>query len=252
MPPTMAEAPLSPPMPPPSAAVEGGEDSNLPKPDARRASLLDSIKGAGLSKLRKRDDAAEAERRPARKEPPKAMSMQDALRERLARRNDAISGKSDRDSKQRDSIIIREAAGRASTSAPPLAKKPNSVAPVVFAKVGDPNKNDPDNESTMLPSMPARLPPRSNHHSDSDSDSDMSLDSRVTPVKKPAAIIAPPVLAAPIQPAPVRPTASLPAAPAERNDQAVFASLLARASTVGKKKSDDDSDSDGDDGEDWD
>lgn len=69
-----------------------GEGGNLPKPDARRASLLDSIKGMGMNKLKKRDDSsnAEAERRPARKEPPKAMSMQDALRERLARRNEYV------------------------------------------------------------------------------------------------------------------------------------------------------------------
>lgn len=98
-PPPMADA-GAPPMPPAAAMAapandggsggDDGEGSNLPKPDARRASLLDSIKGMGVAKLKKRDESAEAERRPARKEPPKAMSMQDALRERLARRNEYV------------------------------------------------------------------------------------------------------------------------------------------------------------------
>lgn len=91
MPPAAAAAAMA---APPSDGGAGGDDgegdSNLPKPDARRASLLDSIKGMGVAKLKKRDESAEAERRPARKEPPKAMSMQDALRERLARRNEYV------------------------------------------------------------------------------------------------------------------------------------------------------------------
>lgn len=174
--------------------------------------------------------------------------------------NSAISGKSDRDSKHRDSVIIREAAKKGPT-APPVAPAPSSapkkggLASLGFASVED--QRDSDNESTVLPKMPARMPPPRANHSDSDSDSDMSIDSR-KPTPSSAPVIPPPMakIAAPIQ----QPTTTAPpplpkpAAAPPADDQAVFASLLARASTVGKKKANDsDSDADDDeDDEDWD
>ena len=48
----------------------------------------------------------------------KPLSMQEALRARLARRNDAISGKSDKESRKRDSLVIQEA--RSSIIAQPM------------------------------------------------------------------------------------------------------------------------------------
>lgn len=76
-----------------SAGKEDGADGEegegkLPPTEGQRPNFLDAIKGMGVSKLRKREESEAVAQRVQKKEAPKQLSMQDALRERLARRNE--------------------------------------------------------------------------------------------------------------------------------------------------------------------
>lgn len=63
--------------------------SDAPVIPSQRASLLDAIKGMSVNKLRSKEESAIASQKVQKKaDQTKPLSMQDALRERLARRNE--------------------------------------------------------------------------------------------------------------------------------------------------------------------
>lgn len=89
-PPTTTTAPPPPPtsIPAPTSAaptdeIEPSENISNPPTNNARAGLLDAIKGMSVNKLKKRGEGPPKATKAA---PPKPMSMQDALKERLARR----------------------------------------------------------------------------------------------------------------------------------------------------------------------
>lgn len=70
-----------------------------------------------VSKLRNKEESAMAAMKSQKKvEQNKPLTMQEALKERLSRRNNAISGKNDKEQKRRDSLVVQ--AARTSMSGP--------------------------------------------------------------------------------------------------------------------------------------
>lgn len=279
-------APAGPPPAPagPPAAPEREEPPAAPPAAAAnpRGGLLDAIKGMGVSKLRSKDESAAAASKIQKKpEASKPLSMAEALKERLARRNEAISGKSDKATQRRDSLIVQNAratlpgpyAGDGSGTKPqPPAPSSSSAAPagrpvsmnaaapkgaVGFVSEHDGEDSDEDGFKRAPTKASYNAVTVSDDDSESDVASEFSDDSRTTP-KSPTP--APPRAAAPA-PAPSRPPPPAAAPPAsssssgkggggllDANNKAL-ASMLSKAG--GKKtKADSDSDSDGQD-EDW-
>ncbi|CAM9933333.1 unnamed protein product, partial [Ectocarpus fasciculatus] len=115
-PPPVAAAP---PPPPPVATSEPPEtDTPSTTPGetqdgsgGRRMSLMDSIKGMGVSKLRSKEEASMAAAKVQKKEESKKpVSMMEEMRLRMQRRNQAISGKKDLVQQENDSSLVKAAA----------------------------------------------------------------------------------------------------------------------------------------------
>lgn len=114
-PPAAASMPPPPPAGIPSAPAPTGSLNDIdddgpspaPAPNAR-SSLLDSIKGMSVKNLKNRDEST-VKKVQKKVEEKKPITIQDALKSRLSRLNSAISGKGDKESKRRDSLVIQQA-----------------------------------------------------------------------------------------------------------------------------------------------
>jgi hypothetical protein len=180
------------------------------------SSLLAAIKGMNVNKLRKREEANVAAAKKQREEVSKPISMMEEMRLRMQRRNDAISGKKDKEDQRRDSLIVQnvrqsmaDVVVQASTQnkpppPPPIGAKPSSLLSAGFAPVED-SDNDSDG-----PRMPRYTKPVSNDDdtvsSDASDVSDISFDepaavstqvkveSKIKPVVVPPPVIAKPTV----------------------------------------------------------
>lgn len=169
---------------PPAVVVEEGEAKVVapvgPPRDETRSSLLDAIKLAKSTKLRSKEESSAATKKLQRKEQQnKPLSMAEALKERMARRNEAISGKGDKERKRRDSLIIKAAKEKHTN--------PNVLQSVGFASVDDDEaqkKNSSDEDSIGNYVARGR---KSMFDDDSDSDlaSEFSYDTRTNDVAPP-------------------------------------------------------------------
>ncbi len=197
------------------------EDAGAAGDGGGMSSLLAAIKGMNVNKLRKREEANVAAAKKQREEVSKPISMMEEMRLRMQRRNDAISGKKDKEDQRRDSLIVQNARQsmadvvvQASTQnrpppPPPVGAKPSSLLSAGFAPVED-SDNDSDG-----PRMPRYTKPVSNDDdtvsSDASDVSDISFDepaavstqvkveSKIKPVVVPPPVIAkPPVKEDPV------------------------------------------------------
>lgn len=197
------------------------EDAGAAGEGGGMSSLLAAIKGMNVNKLRKREEANVAAAKKQREEVSKPISMMEEMRLRMQRRNDAISGKKDKEDQRRDSLIVQNARQsmadvvvQASTQnrpppPPPVGAKPSSLLSAGFAPVED-SDNDSDG-----PRMPRYTKPVSNDDdtvsSDASDVSDISFDepaavstqvkveSKIKPVVVPPPVIAkPPVKEDPV------------------------------------------------------
>jgi hypothetical protein len=106
-PPVVESAP--PPAPPPVNNIDDDNEDNGPS-SGGAPSFLDAIKGMSVAKLKSKEEAKVADAKIKREEvKAKPISMMDEMRLRMQRRNSAISGKDDKESKRRDSLIVQAA-----------------------------------------------------------------------------------------------------------------------------------------------
>uniref|UniRef100_A0A7S3MFW6 WASH1 WAHD domain-containing protein n=1 Tax=Spumella elongata TaxID=89044 RepID=A0A7S3MFW6_9STRA len=264
-----AAAPPPPPAPPaapkPAVAAKEDSDSDNEGPSGggggagKPVSFLDAIKGMSVSKLRNKEESAFAAKKVQKKvELQKPLTMAEALKEKLARRNAALSGRNDKEDKKRDSLIVQAArmqppppsnTSAAASSRPSLLSM--GFAPVAEEQVG--NNSDDEDGGFRRPGY------NKPHDSDTESEvSEFSEDSRVysapisTTPKGGAFAPSKPVAAAPAPP-PARASPVPPPAPAnERRGSGLLdssnvhlASMLNQARKVEAKH-------DGSDDDDWD
>eukprot|EP01039_Chlorochromonas_danica_P009125 gene9125-10074_t len=186
------QAPPAPPAPPSQVVNEDEQDNESTTTGNAnpRNDLFAAIKGMSVAKLRSKEESAMAARKVQQKaDQAKPMSMHDQLKERLARRHEAISGKTDKQSQRRDSIIVQNARQT-------LNNKPSNLLAIGFTDMEDANslkRGGEDDES--IPKLRAR--PTRLMSDDTDSVvSDLSMESRATfnpgtissrPAVKPAA-----------------------------------------------------------------
>jgi hypothetical protein len=156
-----AMAPPPPPMmmmggpPPPPAAAAAAAEEEIDESSSTAAggsgrSFLEQIKGMSVDRLRTKEESAIAAKKVQKKEEEdRPLSLQDALKSRLSRLNNAISGKTDKETQRRDSMKIREArmtlsagesgfdydsakpAARSAPPPPPMGARPAPPAPAV-------------------------------------------------------------------------------------------------------------------------
>eukprot|EP01038_Epipyxis_sp_PR26KG_P005982 gene5982-8238_t len=155
-PPPPPPKPMPPPPPvnsnmplPPSSTInnnqeeeEPEEDNNASSGSAPRNNLLDAIKGMSVSKLRSKEESAMAAAKVQKKvEQAKPLTMAEALKERLQRRNNALSGKDDNDQKRRDSLVVQ--AARNQQLQDNDVKAPSSLLKLGFASMNEGNNKRP-------------------------------------------------------------------------------------------------------------
>lgn len=216
-PPPMAaaeSAPPPPPPPPPSMAA-GDDEAGTQKPaggDNRRVSLLDSIKGMSVSKLRSKEEATVAAAKVQKKEESKKpVSMMDEMRLRMQRRNQAISGKKDLVQQENDASLVKAAAAKsvAAAAGGQGKKKTGTAAATLFTPAAA-----ADSEDEGRPSAVGRRPRAASEDSDNSAD-DVSVASSKRGDKKqqapPQRQSAAPAVIAPPAPRPVPPMAAPPA-----------------------------------------
>jgi hypothetical protein len=155
-----AMAPPPPPMmmmggPPPPAAAAAVAEEEIDESSSTAAggsgrSFLEQIKGMSVDRLRTKEESAIAAKKVQKKEEEdRPLSLQDALKSRLSRLNNAISGKTDKETQRRDSMKVREArmtlsagesgfdydsakpAVRSAPPPPPMGARPAPPAPAV-------------------------------------------------------------------------------------------------------------------------
>lgn len=247
-PPPMAAMPPPPPPAPATVTVTVVEEEEEEEEGADpRNDLFAAIKGMSMKKLRGKEESAMAAKKVQQKaEQAKPMSMHDQLKERLARRHEAISGKSDKETKRRDSIVVKQA--RKS-----LGARPNLLA-IGFADMDEEGGKGGSGDEDSLPKY-GRSSLHRTYSEDSDSVvSDISMDSRATfnPVAPPPAAPArpsPPPPSMPARPTPPAPKPS--AAPAGGGgllSAANVSTMLVKAQNMGGS----DSEGSGDENSEWD
>jgi hypothetical protein len=148
-------------------------------------SFLDEIRNKGKSALRpKSNEAARPEKRAP---PPRPLTMKDELMARLTRRNNAISGKSDKDAQRRDSRILK-ASDLEDVSVSPSPSRPSPPPkPTLPPRVnldsedeGDDDDDDADAGARAAPATRASITDRmalDDDDSSASSTSDLSDDS---------------------------------------------------------------------------
>eukprot|EP00428_Durinskia_dybowskii_P067902 CAMPEP_0170366450 /NCGR_PEP_ID=MMETSP0117_2-20130122/6424_1 /TAXON_ID=400756 /ORGANISM="Durinskia baltica, Strain CSIRO CS-38" /LENGTH=611 /DNA_ID=CAMNT_0010621039 /DNA_START=39 /DNA_END=1874 /DNA_ORIENTATION=- len=194
-PPPQSAATAPPPPPPPlpqPVVMDGAEEqcSSTPTGPAGAGSkpglsFLDSIKGMSVGKLRSKEESALSAAKVQKKvEQTKPLTMAEALKERLARRNGALSGKNEKEDKRRDSLIVQAARQQQQQTVPSAVKKTGLVS-VGFAAVNASDNND-DYDDAIGYAKPGFSQRRNDSDgSESDTVSEFSEDSRAFAAPKP-------------------------------------------------------------------
>ena len=185
-----------PPIPPEDGSddEEGGDGDDSPM-GGGMGGLLDAIKGMSIANLKKKEERKITAAKVQQKEVAKKPTMMEEMMARMQRRNDALSGKKDKEERIRDSIIVQNAIKQpqqlGGKPAPPPtenSRKNSSLINAGFAPI-EANSDDED-----APRMPIANVDDDSSVSSSGSDiSDVSLDASVMVApKQPPAKVAPP------------------------------------------------------------
>ncbi|ETW10349.1 hypothetical protein H310_00672 [Aphanomyces invadans] len=158
-PPPMADPNQPPPPPPPAPAGGDPVDGPPPPPEPAnpRASLLDAIRNAGMSKLRKVADGRDVKKAAVHEEEKPPLTLADEIAERMRRRQNALSGKQDRMEQDRDRkqfvkpVVVLKAVDVApppdtprsfQPPPPPLADYPGDNKALPTVDISDDGSND--------------------------------------------------------------------------------------------------------------
>jgi len=244
--------PVAPPPPPAPAEVtfednEDEETGNKTSQPSKTGSIFDDIKNMSVNKLRSKEESSMAVTKFQKKEESKKpLSIADDLKARLMRRNEALSGKSDKDQRERDSIIINAARRDSSSNKPPPPKPSGKPPPKPsLTSIGFNSIDDNNSVSSDAPKLPTKKSNDDFSDSDaSDAVSELSFDDQSIAIPPPKPIESKP------QPPVNKPSIPPPTGPpVHRNSllDGTSATVTGMLSKAQKKAND----SDSDDGE-WD